>query len=339
MQNIMNTVFGQKTFSRLLPLNLRHCDRNYFEKIQTYNCPSLRIHKFSTVNILPDGTLFKAIFPLKESFLYFEKRIKHHNAKGIAFIRLNWKRKNLNLRKTLLIIHDVWTQNYYHWITQALPRLIISQQTGLPFILLLPDDHQSDFHIASLKLLGVTSWQTLERKEHFYHVNNLLLPSRDIQVGDYNDDLICILRDRLRLNSNSTESKRIFIRRVVNDKRRIINEEDVIAIFLSFGFAIIEFERLTFLEQLTLLKETKVLAGVHGAGLTNMIFMPNDGITFELTTQLNGANYYFFSLSNALSHRYYYQVCQTDNPATVQEANLLVDIEDLKKNLDLILSH
>lgn len=334
----MNTKFDQKTFLRRLPENVRDCDRMYFERITTYNCPSLKIYTFSTINILPDGTLFKGIFPIRLSFLFFKKRIKLHNAKGILFIRLNWKRKTLGLTERLLIIHDTWTQNYYHWITQALPRLILAQEAGLPFILLLPEDHQSEFHVGTLKLFGITSWYTLERKEQFYHVNNLLFPTHDIQVGDYNDDLICILKDKLRLKPDSKKLKKIFIRRVSQEKRRVINEGEVLQIFSSFGFDIIEFERLTFLEQLALLKQTKVLAGVHGAGLTNMIFIPNDGVVFELTTKLNGENYYFYSLSNSLSHKYYYQMCQSDRQATIQEANLVVDIEELKKNLELILS-
>ena len=335
---LMETKFGQKKFLRRLPENVRDCDRIYFNRIQSYHCPSLNIYRFDRINILPDATLFKGISPLEESFLFFRKRIKHHNARGIASIRTSWKRKKINLQSTVLVIHDAWTQNYYHWTTQALPRLIIAQQTGLPFTLLLPDDHQSEFHIASLKLFGTTSWYTLERKKQFYCVHDLLFPTHDIQVGDYNDDLVCLLRDKFRLAGTSLKTKKIFIRRVGQEKRRIINESDVLNIFSAFGFDIIQFEKLTFLEQLALLKETKILAGVHGAGLSNMIYMPDDGTAFELTTQLNGENYYFYSLSNALSHKYYYQICKSDCQSTVQEANLIVDIEELKMNLNLILS-
>ncbi len=334
----MWTQFDKKRFVRTMPSNVREHDKVHFENLRHYDCPALQIYQFHSVNVLPDSTLFKGIFPLTISFLFFRKRIKHHNIKGIIFILLHWKKNKLVGNHPYLLIHDGWTQNYYHWITQALPRLILAQQTNKPFILLLPEDHQSEFHIASLKLLNVESWQTLERKEQYYTIQNLWYAPRDIQIGDYNDDLITTLRNKLISAPITGTTRKLFIRRVSQDKRRILNEADVLQTFLSFGFEVVEFERLSFTEQLALVRETIVLAGVHGAGLTNMIFMPSHSVVFELTTKVNGENYYYYSLSNALSHKYYYQACDTDLAGEVQDANLIVDIQTLQDNLTLMLS-
>jgi capsular polysaccharide biosynthesis protein len=336
----MRTNYSEKKFSRSLPENVREKDIIHFQKILSYTCPALVIYQFRSVNILPDGTLFKGIFPLNISFPFFRRRLKHHNRKGIASIRLKWKKKKLEANNPTVIIFDTWTKNYYHWITQALPRLLLAQQTNQQFTLLLPQDHQSEFHKASLKLLQVDSWQTIERKNQYYDVRNLWYPSHDIQIGDYNDDLITLLRDKLSKVEPQSElqKKRLFIKRASKERRNIVNEDDVLKTFLSFDFEIVDFEQHSFEEQILLAGKASVLAGVHGAGLTNMIFMPAHSTVFELTTRINGEHYYYYSLSNALTHRYYYQVCDPDQEVEVQEANLMVDIDTLKENITRMLS-
>ncbi len=331
----MITPFTKKKYTERFPVKMRKQDSVHFQSILSYNCPDLVIYEFKTVNLLPDGTLFKGIFPLKLSFLFFKKRLALHSIKGIIDIKRTWTPVQLCAGGPYVVIHDPWTKNYYHWITQALPRLLLIQQTNKPFTLILPEDHQSDFHRASLKLLNIESWYIIENGKKYCQVNNLWYPTHDVQIGDYHADLMTSLRRRIRGSTVlQAPFKKIFISRVSRGARCIINEEAVHQVFLSFGFEIVEFERLLFEQQVLLLNRTRVLAGVHGAGLTNMIFMPDHSTIFELTTKVNGENYYYFTLSNVLEHKYYYQVCNTNNEsAAVQEANLLVDLNELKQNI------
>lgn len=336
------TPFAKKNFIRSLPENVRKEDIVYFNGVLNYTCPALFIYQFNSINILPDSTLFKWIFPLKLSFPYFRKRLIHHSAKGIVSILMNWKRIVLKADLPYIVIHDVWTKNYYHWITQALPRLLLVQQTGQPFLLILPKDHQTEFHRSSLERLNIVSWHSIEGGTNYYHFQNLWYPTHDIQIGDYNDDLILQLREKLtpiNVTSEPTQQRKVFIYRSARERRRILNEGDVLQTFVSFGFEIVEFEKLAWAEQVSLTSSTKILAGVHGAGLTNMIFMPPHSTVFELTTRINGEHYYYFALSNTLSHRYFYQVCKPDHDSVVQQANLYVDIFELKRNITLMLNN
>lgn len=322
---------------RLLPVNIERSDIGSFEQNQYYQCPPMRIYNFKSINALPDGTLFKWLFPLTISFLFFRKRIRLHNIKGIVAIRLNWKKLELSATEPFLIIHDAWTQNYYHWITQALPRLMLAQKNKTSFQLLLPNDHQSEFHTSSLHLLGVTSWRILQKGNLFYKLQNLWYAGRDIQIGDYHSDSIIALRDALSRISEHA-NRNIFIHRTSQANRRIINQREVLDTFVSHGFEIVEFEKLSFEAQLILAGQTRVLAGVHGAGLTNMIFMPKNSVVFELTTRVGGESYYYYTLSNVLAHRYYYQKCNSDANQKIQEADLFVDIDKLSINIKLMLA-
>lgn len=333
-------VYAKEKFYRNQPSNLDKKDSFHFMANIEYECPNLFVYHFNKVNLLADSTLFKGIYPLNLSFPYFKKRLRHHNIKGILNIQRKWNKEKFEQSSfSYLVIHDQWTRNYYHWITQALPRLLLAYKVSSDFHLLLPKDHCSNFHIESLHMLGVKNWTVLPNDLRYYELNNIFYPSHDIQIGDYNDCLMVELASKICERANNP-SLRIFIDRVNTRQRIILNSESVYSTLQSYGFKIIDFESLNFKEQLKLAGQTKVLAGVHGAGLTNMLFMPLGSSVFELTTRLQGDQYYYFTLSNSLKHNYFYQLCTPDcSKKSIQEANITVDIDTLKKNIELILNN
>jgi len=69
---------------------------------------------------------------------------------------------------------------------------------------------------------------------------------------------------------------------------------------------VIHFEDLTWEEQVKLSFNTKLMISIHGAGLTNMLFMhPNSDIV-EIRRKGDYHNNCYYSLASALSHNYYY---------------------------------
>jgi capsular polysaccharide biosynthesis protein len=337
-------VIQGERFKRTLPSNITGENIKSFVVNSKYKCPDLFLYLFRKVFFLPDSTLFLfRIWPLANSFPFFKKRIRHHSIKGIFDIQRTWNYQLLpKAEKPYLIIHDAWTLNYYHWMTQALPRLLMASKSQLPFTLLLPKDHCLPFHIASLKMLGISNWITFDIGKKYYEVHDLIYPSRDIQIGDYHDGLINDLAYILRKGIEALRNKKtfLFIHRKSTAARRILNEDQVLSAVLSHGFKVVYFENLSLEEQKLLAGKASILAGVHGAGLTNMLFMEKGGRVFELTTVTNGEQYYYYTLSNALGHHYYYQFCQPEAEGkSIQEANLFVDVGLLNRNLDLLIKN
>jgi capsular polysaccharide biosynthesis protein len=329
-----------KKFPRRLPINLFKENSSHFKLNLVYESPDLVIYYFNNINLLPDSTLFYGIFPIGLSFPYFRNRIRHHSIKGIFDIKVAWN--SSAFKKTdipYLVIHDQWTLNYYHWMTQALPRLLLALKTQTSFTLLLPKSHCAEFHVKSLKLLGVNNWINFEVDKIYYKVHNLIYPSHDIQIGDYHDDLINELSLALKKGSIAKrEGNYLFIQRASKSGRQIINENEVLGAFLSRGFEVVNFENLSFEQQGIVAAEASILAGVHGAGLTNMLFMKRGSKILELTSVLNGEQYYYYTLSNALGHDYYYQECKPElEGKTIQETNFIVDIEQLNKTIELMI--
>jgi capsular polysaccharide biosynthesis protein len=328
-----------KEFRRNLPLNLLPENIDHFSANIKYKSPDLFLYFFLSASFLPDSTLFLfRIWPLNLSFPYYKKRIKLHSIKGIVDIQQGWYKIVIEKKKEpYLIIHDQWTLNYYHWMTQALPRLLMVLKTEVPFTLLLPKTHCLEFHVMSLKFLGVENWISFETDKTYFEVDNLIYPSHDLQIGDYHDDLMMELSTALRRGIGvALKRNYVYIQRASKGTRRIINEGEVLDAFTLWGFKVISFENMNFEEQQAVAGNASILAGVHGAGLSNMLYMEKGSKVLELVSVLNGEQYYYYSLSNALGHDYYYQLCKQEDNRSIQEANLYVDILELNKNIELM---
>ena len=92
------------------------------------------------------------------------------------------------------------------------------------------------------------------------------------------------------------------------EKRRLIDKEKYIESLKSKYPAIkidfVDFAEFPFSEQLKIVRQTDILVGVHGAGLTHGIFLPPDSTMVEIiphTLKHKG----FWNLAKLLNHHYY----------------------------------
>lgn len=87
---------------------------------------------------------------------------------------------------------------------------------------------------------------------------------------------------------------------------------------------------MSFKEQVALFSETSILLSNHGAGLTNMLFMPAGSNVIELRKKNDDHNNCYFSLASALNLKYYYQQCEPLNKdEDAYTANLIVEPSEL----------
>jgi len=111
-----------------------------------------------------------------------------------------------------------------------------------------------------------------------------------------------------------------------------MNEDAVVALVQQHGYEIHFFEDYTLRQQIAIMAETRYLIGLHGAGLTNVLFMPAQGKILELRNQLDDHNNCFFTLASALDHDYYYLNNDGDTTDT-HIVNITVDTALLQQAL------
>lgn len=236
-------------------------------------------------------------------------------------------KQNLPIKlKKHFIITDSWSNGYFHWLLDCLPRLMLLEESGLNLPLILPSFlKDKDYVSESLSLLGKTNYQFL-KKNKWYFFKSLSFPVHLATTGNYNDQIIKKIRNRIKSDRRQIPGLKIYISRSKALMRKITNEDEIIPLLSKMGFKIIFCEDMTFAEQVHLFSKVKYLVSNHGAGLSNMLFMSPQTSVLELRKKNDDHNNCYFSLASALDLKYYYLECiPVKDDEETHTANLLVD--------------
>ena len=159
------------------------------------------------------------------------------------------------------------------------------------------------------------------------------MPSHTAPSGHYNEEIIRGVREvLLSAYGDSDQGEKIYISRRNAAKRRIVNEDEVTRVLARFGFQTIYTEEFSFAQQVQVCSRARYIVSNHGAGLTNILFMPEAGSVLELRHREDRINNCYFTLSSALNLNYFYQTCRPGNDdPDPHMADLVVDSEELER--------
>ncbi|MEE4207212.1 MAG: glycosyltransferase family 61 protein [Erythrobacter sp.] len=189
--------------------------------------------------------------------------------------------------------------NHSHWLTAHLPKLILlKEREDLPDILLPKEP--SKVMLESIAMLGIP-------RERFRTFD----PARPVAVGElalvgtdrFGPSRVRSVRSAFAGEGHEAQRK-VFISRAASRGRKLLNEDVLWPMLEERGFERVLMERLSFREQVDLMRETRVLLAPHGAGLTNMIFMPEGGHVIEMADP-GFPNPNFYALACALGLDYW----------------------------------
>lgn len=244
--------------------------------------------------------------------------------------------------KSKTITHAVWVTDrrsweYFHWMTDALPRLIACKEfTNPSHTIILPNKFKEYSYITdSLNAFNIPVLffnQSMKIK-----IQDLVLPSHTALPGNYNKILINQLRALfLKPFKDLRPYRKIYISREKARKRKVGNEKAVVQLLMKYGYEPHCFEDYCLEKQIKLCAEAKSIVGLHGAGLTNILFMHESSQLLEFRNQIDGENNCYFSLASDLNIDYYYQI-NKGNKRDTHTVTIIVDLNELEKNLQLML--
>jgi capsular polysaccharide biosynthesis protein len=339
---VICTFYGESIARRKLPLNFNQADLTLFEGELERVIPETRLLQFSDVLASPEGLLFKGSKILPESFAFPYHLDDWRFRSLLKFFATNYAfRRRRKIEQEALWITDYWSTGYFHWLTDVLTRLFVVRDRAREMLLVLPGKYEASEHVqSSLRAFGVTNVDFIGTNE-VVECHRLLMPSHTAPSGHFNQEAIRGVREMLlsAYGDAGDHQEKIYISRAKAGRRRIINEDDVTSVLRDFGFETIRGEELSFEQQVQIFSRARYIVSNHGAGLTNMLFMKERGSVLELRHQTDCINNCYFTLSSALALNYFYQTCAPHDPsADPHDANLVVDADQLKKNLRLLLS-
>ncbi|MBC8032334.1 MAG: glycosyltransferase family 61 protein [Pyrinomonadaceae bacterium] len=343
-RSVEETVLSPEIISRRkLPVNFDQGDLELFRHVLEQVIPATTVRELRDVRVSADGLLFKGGRILAESFAFPSHMGLWKKRSILKFFIDSYIFKSLRrFDAPAFWITDNWSEAYFHWVADALTRLFVVKDQLGDMVLLLPHQYKAlKFVQPSLKPFGIRNIEFLAPDE-VLACEKLIVPMQTAPSGHYNEEILRGLSDLLvgfyNPSHDSSSADRIYISRERAGKRRLENEKEVIHALQEFDFQIVYAEEHSFEQQVKMASDSRYLVSNHGAGLTNMLFMRGGTSVLELRHKTDRINNCYFTMASALNLNYFYQTCEPENAGEdAHVANLHVDVEELRKNLRLMI--
>jgi capsular polysaccharide biosynthesis protein len=175
------------------------------------------------------------------------------------------------------------SENYYHFLTDVLPRLELLRRAGAgPDAYLV--DRTTRFQRDLLDHLGLTADRCLGTAKYPHlRAEELVVPSLpddDLSTPPW---IVPWLRSQFLPDRVRAPHRRLYVGRgAKKHTRRVENEAELLAALDPLGFEAIDPGALSPAEQVRAFAEAECIVGPHGAGLTNLAFAPRGAAVVEL---------------------------------------------------------
>ncbi len=277
--------------------------------------------------------------------LTFEKWVVAKFGKSIPAVKVD---------ETIAVIHSKWF-NYGFWINSYVPRLLELKASGKSFKLFYPE-HWDQIPYVKDVLDEIKCERVVIPKDHQVFAKELLLPETRQWTASFDETRICLVRNELieianRIVTGKTFPNKIYLTRKNRGNRCAENEEEVIDFLSEKGFKALAFEDYTIWEQIKMMSDATHFISIHGAGLTNLIFLPKGAFVLELVNRQYAQKEYtfpFWKLAQTIDVNYSIQLCDAINQKGavgygksgdqqyennfLVNSNLIVSIKALKKH-------
>lgn len=300
-------IYNEFSTNRNMPVNLEKKDIHLFKSEFSKSFKSTHILFINNVSI-NYLDLWKYF-----GLMSFSKHTKMKQYKSIKKLKTFLKRllkafysknKIIEIKKGSWIL-DEKSFHYFHWMCDALPRLIQIKDFTNKYPILIPDIFLNYKYIEeSLKILDV-NYKIYDSSKDL-RVKKLLISSHIAESGNYNKENILKTREILTDKSQILNTDKIWLSREKSKHRKIKNEDELKKILYQFNYKIVHPEDYSFQEQSQILSNSKVVAGLHGGGLTNIIYLKENSILFEIRRDGDEENNCYFSLASELDLKYFY---------------------------------
>ncbi|MEW6491814.1 MAG: glycosyltransferase family 61 protein [Cyanobacteriota bacterium] len=166
---------------------------------------------------------------------------------------------------------------------------------------------------------------------------SLILANNQTQINRVSPYDIELLRNRFCQPINGLKKKRIFLPR--RSRRVLTNEAEVRDLLKDFGFEVAEDVSRTVDEQISLFQEASVIVGVHGAGLTNLLWCDPGTKVIELFySGYTKPGFYYFCKVLGLEYSCVFDEAIAEDHFANQFHDMTINVKTLKMELERILS-
>ncbi|UZE97550.1 glycosyltransferase family 61 protein [Alkalimarinus alittae] len=177
--------------------------------------------------------------------------------------------------------------NYYHWLIEWVPRIMVLDEINEPVKLLIRKQVPEQFK-EIIRVVTGGRYQILESGtdncvsvKRLIHTNGWATMPCDIRADKrplLQDTLISPksifwLREKTKhLRTDCLATRKIYLKRLGDSRRSLINSDEVESLVQEYGFEIVVPETLSFSDQVRIFSEASIVIGQAGAALANIVF-------------------------------------------------------------------
>lgn len=319
---VYSEIFPSHSIAYAVPENFNPADRSlFYDENFSFEIPAVRLLELIYAKISNSSVL--------EKYLLVFSLTHHKKPAFSAFCKELFRlavQKKENVEFGILGVQD-WANNYFHWMTEMLPRIAAMHNHHPDFPVLIPSSYLNyPFIVESLQQLNI-DFKPFD-VQHTLKVNTLKAIEVP-HVGRFNEGLMHFFREKFidKCDTVPEPYRLLYISRSRAKRRRISNEDEVFELLRLKGFEKVNLEELKLTDQVKLFQEARMVIGCHGAGLANTMFMQKNQSVIELKS--NNNNYWcYFSLARVFSLKYYYSL-NNGHVANHREADIDIDLDAL----------
>lgn len=266
--------------------NKRHLSIHEIAQEQSKKSPQQYSKLFDDVLITSTNHLFvKTRYLVAGTVTNIDSRVLTPFQQIYLYIKCRFFTKNISHTVNGLWVHDSWSNNFYHWLCEVLPRMYALKELYPEFSPILPIELKKyTFVHSTLDMLGIScTWIDQSISNRFSRVafleNKTMSPDAN---PTFQINLSNAILHALSIDQHLKPFRKVYISRAHARYRKIVNEQELIPLFLERGYEIVLPESLSFFEQVRLFSETRSLVSMHGAGHTNCMFMKQGARVMEI---------------------------------------------------------
>lgn len=309
-------IYSALQLTRSLPFNTTKDDEHFFTKQLTDTSREVNILQFQNVTVnneifIKQGMQFR-IEP--NSFGdYWQDKVFNKTPYLLKSFVKDRLRKKVHFDTVLWCFDLFSTGGYFHWLTEICPRVWIAQQHVDPEIPLLVPAYFLEKWKFGRDFLAAFNRRIITFGEHELPViKNMTFIQRP--GGPFNYQPLSIAGSTRQIQARFFDARyaggntdRIYISRKKAGKRMVLNEDAVIAFVERYGYTVLMLEDLSIRDQVNVFSRATSIVSIHGAGLTNMVFMKAGGTVVEIRHhEENHMLNCFFTLAHTFGLRYGY---------------------------------
>ena len=284
----------------------------------------------------------KRRFNLKHNYMFNDKFFDFFNTKKLNIDNFSEKfskipRKIKSFKKPIINISTMGNNSYFHWL--FFPGLINLSSLENKELYKLKNYL---FYIGPLKKIPNYIYDTLKilkisKKQIITQpcTSNLLISSyQETNFNSVTKRHISFLRKYFlpyAKNINKFKSNNFYIARKKNTSRNFFNlDETENFLIKQMNFSKVYLEDLSIIEQISIFNNANYIIGIHGAGLSNIVFCNKKVKIFEILPQIR-INSLVCSIAMILDLKYYPLIISAKN--ITSDERLIVNLKLLKRYL------